>query len=867
MQIAQFEDEIVITAETPTIDTTSAEIKASISDDVIEALPVGQQYRDLVKLIPGVQYTEDTIRGPSAGGNGQDNIYEFDGVSVNRPLFGTLSAQPSAHDIEEVTVVKGGANAIGFNRSGGFLINTLSKSGTNQFHGTLSYQIQTDSMMGASVDTESEAVTEDWKDDWLVANLGGPLIREMLYFFVSYYRPTSTEANRSNVYGEVPDWESVRDEYYGKLTFTPTDSIMLSGSYRHSERDDSGQGVWEYSASSVSYGEDATLGITVLEGTWVVADQSFLSVKYSDLTDRTMTRPDLVLDFRIALDGSVPLDVNNLDRQGMFEVPLPIEGEDDYNAFIAPLIERYGYNQDGVPMGGGAVGAHRRFIDDGFSNESFLAGYDTILGNHELHVGYRWSLGTETQNRNSNGWGRIWVEGGLEETDDGIPIYYRSSIFSASLEGEDGERIPPIHSEIESQDIELNDLWRVKDWTFNLGVMFSNDKLYGQGLRKNPDNVSGFELAPGHKYLMKEIGFGEMIQPRLGATWSPNGKDAVYASYARYHPAATSLPRSASWARNVNNRIWVNFDADGNVIGIDDQSAGASGKWFQEGISPRLADEFAIGYDKQLSRTWTGRIHARYRKAGNFWEDTENDSRLRYDPPQGVPRELYVPNLDEIQEELGGRGWVIAQLDGAYTKYYEVSTEAEWRGRNVFFRGSYVWSHFYGNFDQDNTATNNDNNIFIGSSFIADRAGRQLWNFREGDLRGDRRHMLKLYGFYQLPWNGTVGAYGTYQSGQPWEVWDWTVYDEYSFPRSDTSRFAEPAGSRRSPSHYQLDLSYTQNFPFGSRFSILLRGEVFNITDNQTGYDIRREVHSAGFGLPDSYFLPRRFQVTIGFQF
>jgi hypothetical protein len=226
-----------------------------------------------------------------------------------------------------------------------------------------------------------------------------------------------------------------------------------------------------------------------------------------------------------------------------------------------------------------------------------------------------------------------------------------------------------------------------------------------------------------------------------------------------------------------------------------------------------------------------------------------------------------VPNLDEIQEELGGRGWVIAQLDGAYTKYYEVSTEAEWRGRNVFFRGSYVWSHFYGNFDQDNTATNNDNNIFIGSSFIADRAGRQLWNFREGDLRGDRRHMLKLYGFYQLPWNGTVGAYGTYQSGQPWEVWDWTVYDEYSFPRSDTSRFAEPAGSRRSPSHYQLDLSYTQNFPFGSRFSILLRGEVFNITDNQTGYDIRREVHSAGFGLPDSYFLPRRFQVTIGFQF
>jgi hypothetical protein len=78
MKDATFEGEIVVTSETPTIDTTSAEIKTSISDDVIQALPVGQQYRDLIKLIPGVQYTEDTVRGPSAGGSGQDNEYEFD---------------------------------------------------------------------------------------------------------------------------------------------------------------------------------------------------------------------------------------------------------------------------------------------------------------------------------------------------------------------------------------------------------------------------------------------------------------------------------------------------------------------------------------------------------------------------------------------------------------------------------------------------------------------------------------------------------------------------------------------------------------------------------------------------------------------
>jgi hypothetical protein len=866
MKTARFEDEIIITAEVPTIDTTSAEIKASISDEVIEMLPVGQQYRDLIKLIPGVQYTEDKVRGAPAGGSGQDNVYEFDGVSVNRPLFGNLSAQPSSHDIEEVAVVKGGANAIGFNRSGGFLINTLSKSGTNQFRGELSYQVQNAGMTGP-VHTESEARSDE-NQDWLAANFGGPLIPEMLYFFVSYYRPTTFEANRSNAYGEVPDRESIRNEYFGKLTFNPADSIMLSGSYRHSERDNSGYGVsWEYAAGSASYGQDATMGITVLEGTWVVNDNSYLSVKYSDFEDTYTERPDLLFGFPIAIDGSVRLDVDNLDQQGLFEVPQPIGGEDDYNAFIAPLITRYGYLDNGVPAGGGLVGGDYVLYDRDFSNESFQVGYDSILGNHELHVGYRWSLGTDDRNSISNGWGFIEAIGGLDETDEGVPVYFLATIREASIADEGGQVIPPIHSEIESQSIELNDVWRVKSWTFNLGVIFSNDKLYGQGLRKNSDNVSGYELAPGNKYLMKEMGFDEMISPRLGATWSPNGKDAMYASYARYYPAATSLPQAASWARNLNRRIWAQFDAEGNLIGVDRSIGAASGKWFQEGITPRFIDEFAVGYDKQISRAWTGRIHARHRKAKNFWEDTDNNARLLYDPPEGVPQELYVPNLDEIQAELGGGDYVIAQLDGAYTKYYELSTEAEWRGRNAFFRGSYVWSHYYGNFDQDGTNVGGDANIYIGSSYIADGAGRQLWNFREGNLRGDRRHMLKLYGFYQLPWNGAVGAFGVYQSGQPWETWDWTIYSE-SYPSGgDYSRYAEPAGSRTTDSHYQLDLSYTQNFPIGSRFNVLIRGEVFNVTDNQTSYNIERRISKAGFGEPRDWFDPRRFQLTVGFQF
>ena len=280
MKDATFEGEIVVTSENPTIDTESAEIKSSTSDAVIQALPVGQQYRDLIKLIPGVQYTEDTIRGPSAGGSGQDNVYEFDGVNVNLPLFGTLSTEPSNHDIEEMTAVKGGANAIGFNRSGGLLVNTLSKSGTNQFKGEVSYQVQTDSMTGdITADTES---TGDPDRDWAVANLGGPIIKEMLYFFASYYRPTETLANRANAYGAVPQFESVRDEWFGKLSFNPVDSFLMSVSYRDSQTDQSGRSVGQFEAGSTAVGDDAALKIGIIEGTWMVTDNSFISFKASD---------------------------------------------------------------------------------------------------------------------------------------------------------------------------------------------------------------------------------------------------------------------------------------------------------------------------------------------------------------------------------------------------------------------------------------------------------------------------------------------------------------------------------------------------------------------------------------------------------
>src|SRR6185312_7554668 len=118
MGVKSVSETVTVTATATVLDQNTASIKSTLTGEQFRSLPIGQEYRDLIRLIPGVMYSQDTVRGPSAGGSGQDNIYQFDGVNVTLPLFGTLSAEPSTHDIAQFTTTKGGARAIDFDRSG-----------------------------------------------------------------------------------------------------------------------------------------------------------------------------------------------------------------------------------------------------------------------------------------------------------------------------------------------------------------------------------------------------------------------------------------------------------------------------------------------------------------------------------------------------------------------------------------------------------------------------------------------------------------------------------------------------------------------------------------------------------------------------
>ncbi len=870
VDLGQPMEEVLVVGTATLLEMGDASISDAIGSDTFNALPIGQEYRDLVKLIPGVQYTADTTRGPSAGGNGQDNTYQFDGVDVSLPLFGTLSAEPSTHDIDQVSIVRGGANAVGFNRSGGFKVNTISKRGTNEFHGEASYQIEDSSW---TADRENTDQDFDQTKDWVVANFSGPIVKDKLFFYASYYNPTTERKNRDNAYGPVPDYSYDRDEYFGKLTFAPTDSLLFDASYRASDAEGFGEGVGTFESARGSQGSDASLDIAIVEGSWIISDNSSAYFKYTDFENKTKGRPDYLSNANPAIGAM--LDLNNLDSIGQFFVPNLRENDPAWNAWAQPLIDQYSY--PGNTNGGGTVGGHYQINEQNFYRESFEVGYDLSFDwgstTHELHFGYHQEEIEEYLLRSSNGWGLIESIGGIENTSDGEPIYYRATFYQTSL-GEYG--IPPIRSYAESRNIEINDLITMGDWSFNIGLLISEDTLFGQGLRKDPTALSGFVAAPGNKYEMKKVDFDEMLSPRLGVTWDFADNMSVFANYARYYPSASSLARAASWDRNLHAEIEADFDINGNMIEIEDD-ASSSGKFFVPGIEPRHIDEYIIGLTWDVNDRLSTRMHARHRRARDMWEDTWNFARQFYSctaepdrfgcmPAGWSEEEPYIPELSDYIDQIGsGSTFVIAQLPRAYTDYTELSFEGEYRGDNWFLQASYTWSQYEGNFDQDNTTTFNDQNIFIGSSNLADARGRMLWNFKDGTLHGEVPHLFKLFGYYELPWNASLGGYFVYQSGKPWETWNGSPYG-YS---SDTIRFVEKAGSRRADAHYQLDLNYTQNFYFGAdnRYAVQLRADLFNVFDNQTGYNINPVEDSSTYGQPLSFYQPRRLQLMAKFLF
>ena len=213
MEVGALAEVVTVTAASPLVDLTTAEIGGHITADELTDLPAGNRsYMAFVGNIPGAQFVPTTgFLNDTMLANGQPaaaNNVTFDGAGNVDDLRGSNvggQARTANEAIQEVQVLTNQFDAE-FGRASGAVINAVTKSGTNQFPGSAF-----DFFTGKGVTAkdyfakQSGAAKPDVKKQEWGGTVGGPIIRNKLHFFASVERLVQ-QRNQSKTYPSRPEF-------------------------------------------------------------------------------------------------------------------------------------------------------------------------------------------------------------------------------------------------------------------------------------------------------------------------------------------------------------------------------------------------------------------------------------------------------------------------------------------------------------------------------------------------------------------------------------------------------------------------------------------------------------------------------------
>ncbi len=198
----------VIKEAAPNVDTASANTGVEINQELLRNTPVrGRTFESIIALAPGASDVaprafSSTGGGPSAGSevgvsvsgsSGNENNYIVDGINTTDPSLGIIGSELSQYFIKEVNIITGGYQAE-FGRATGGVVIVATKSGGNEFHGSVFGSIQPYQLTPMAVARLGDAIATRSKMQSLFDfgfDLGGYLLKDRVWFYVGF-APTFT---------------------------------------------------------------------------------------------------------------------------------------------------------------------------------------------------------------------------------------------------------------------------------------------------------------------------------------------------------------------------------------------------------------------------------------------------------------------------------------------------------------------------------------------------------------------------------------------------------------------------------------------------------------------------------------------------
>ena len=192
LKLGQLTQEVSVSGEAPLVDTRSGSLSSLVDGQRVVDLPLnGRNVIGLAATLPGIanvtapQQLTDARSGPMMNVNGgyvNQNLFTFNGGIFVNPSRETGLNYPPPDAIQEFSIQTQGFSAE-FGRNAGAQVNVISKSGSNGYHGTLWEFLRNDALNARNF---FAATVPSYKQNQYGGTIGGPILRDKLFFFGSY---------------------------------------------------------------------------------------------------------------------------------------------------------------------------------------------------------------------------------------------------------------------------------------------------------------------------------------------------------------------------------------------------------------------------------------------------------------------------------------------------------------------------------------------------------------------------------------------------------------------------------------------------------------------------------------------------------
>ncbi|HTJ44704.1 MAG TPA: carboxypeptidase regulatory-like domain-containing protein [Kofleriaceae bacterium] len=687
LDVAQASSEVVeIEGRAPAIDPSSTSQGVTLDKDFVKNLPVGRSYAENLSAAAGTH--EDDAGMSFSGSSSLENTYVVDGVNTTSLRYGQVGTPVINEFIQQTEIITGGYGAE-FGRSTGAVVNVVTKSGSNEFHGSIFGYASPGALIARAQATPTESgsidseVNEDLDTDFGF-ELGGPVIKDKIWFYAGVAphvdRSTMERITKRRV-DRDGDGQPDVDPSTGFLVFEEldrqalhlkTDSVPFVGklSFAAAPEHQGFVSIIGTPETGNDLSVDGLPSATHLFDTKLTTD---VSAKWTSKLDDNKTEIEGVFGWHRGTDRQTPIDAfaANLPRQNLYygdlatwgmlggESASTIAGCSDGGNDPYPMIRNCPDEGTGY-----AIGGPGQLID---FNETRLSGRVSItqrltgLGHHEVKAGLD-AEDNELLTRRANT-GDMYFDVMLPNGDDPGKTYEWRFVQLAPDGNPQGlpDSCPDtdegttrackflgatnVVGDTFNWAAYLRDSWQViPGFTINAGLRYEEQRMrYAKDLQNTVDPFTGVGRGTNAMELRG------MWAPRVGAIydWTGEGRAKIYGHWGRFFESVPMDLNTVNFGGETTYRRVYEMDQCGSptagVGGPDGPSCVnggqppmfgsnvfGSGVLVAPGVKAQYMDEAIAGIEYAVTDDF--KIGAAYsdRRLGRVLEDISPDNTVTY---------------------------------------------------------------------------------------------------------------------------------------------------------------------------------------------------------------------------------------------